>query len=62
VNIELNQRQADLLREILDHEYRDLKFEIADTDAHEFKRELRDREAVMLSILQLVGGPLPDAP
>jgi hypothetical protein len=60
VDIHLTAEQAELLREVLDSAYRDLRYEIAGTDNSTFKLALRNREGVLDSLLALVGGPLPD--
>ncbi len=60
MNLNLETAQADLLREILDSAYRDLRYELADTNNSTFKAGLRDRERVVRELLDLVGGPLPD--
>ena len=58
--LELDTIQLALLRELLDHEYRDLKYEIADTDSSGFRAALKTRRDMLRSVLDLVGGPLPD--
>ena len=60
MNIELDDNQSELLREVLDSAFRDLRYEIADTDNTTYKAGLRSREAVLSSILSMLGGPLPD--
>jgi hypothetical protein len=60
MQLELSAAQSALLRDTLDSTYRDLKYEIARTDDRSFKEELRQREALLLTILDAVGGPLPD--
>lgn len=60
MNIQLEAAQVELLREILDGTFRDLRYEVADTDNSRFKDELREREAEVGALLDLVGGPLPD--
>jgi len=60
MNIELDNDQSELLREVLDSVFRDLRYEIADTDNYDYKQGLKDREATLVSILSMVGGPLPD--
>ncbi|MGE0731833.1 MAG: inorganic diphosphatase [Acidimicrobiia bacterium] len=62
VDIKLDAAQEELLRELLDHDLRDLRYEIADTDRSDFKRKLKAREQVLRAILDQVGGPLPDPP
>jgi len=60
MNLQLESAQVDLLREILDNTYRDLRYELADTDNSTFRAELRARERALGELLDLVGGPLPD--
>ena len=60
MNIELDDDQSELLREVLDSAFRDLRYEISDTDNTTYKEGLRAREAVLSSILTKFGGPLPD--
>ena len=60
MNIELDDDQSELLREVLDSAFRDLRYEIADTDNTTYKEGLRAREVVLSSILTKLGGPLPD--
>ena len=62
MKIELDESQAELLREVLDSAFRDLRYEVADTDNTTFKAGLRAREAMLGSILSQLGGPLPDRP
>lgn len=60
MNIQLDASQVELLREILDSTFRDLRYELADTNTSTYKTELRDRERALRELLDLVGGPLPD--
>jgi hypothetical protein len=60
MNLQLEPAQVDLLREVLDSTFRDLRYEIADTDNSTFRAELRVRERALAELLDLVGGPLPD--
>ncbi len=60
MDLTLTEEQRLLLQTILDREYRDTRYEIADTDVSTFKEELRGRNAELRTILDLVGGPLPD--
>ncbi len=60
MNIELDDQQSEILREVLDSAFRDLRYEVADTDNTVYKEGLRSREAVLSSILSKLGGPLPD--
>jgi hypothetical protein len=61
MNITLTDADAALLRNILDSTYRDLKSEISHTDNSGFKHELREREQQIKTLLDTLGGPLPDA-
>lgn len=60
MNLQLEPAQVDLLREILDSTFRDLRYEQADTDNSEYKQHLRERQRALGELLDLVGGPLPD--
>jgi hypothetical protein len=62
MELHLDTTQVDLLREILDSAFRNLRFEIADTDNSVYKHNLKEREQSLKSILEKVGGPLPDRP
>jgi hypothetical protein len=50
-NVELNSREAGLLKEILLRYYSDIRFEIADTDEKEFLKFLKAREAFMRGLI-----------
>jgi hypothetical protein len=58
--LQLDDNQTDLLQEVLDGAFRDLRYEIAATDHSMFKSHLREREVALRSILDLIGGPLPN--
>jgi hypothetical protein len=60
MNLQLDSAQVDMLREILDSAFRDLRYEVAATDNSTFKEQLREREQALKELLDLVGGPLPD--
>lgn len=60
MDLRLDDAETELVREVLDHAYRELSYEIADTDSSAFKAQLKDRRVVLRSILDRVGGPLPD--
>jgi hypothetical protein len=51
-NVELNMREAGLLKEILLRYYSDIRFEIADTDDKEFLMFLKAREAFMRELIK----------
>jgi hypothetical protein len=61
MNLQLDTAHAELMREVLDSAFRDLRYEVADTDNSRYKRQLRDREQALRELLDLVGGPLPDS-
>ena len=58
--LHLEQHEVDLLREVLDSAYRDLRYEIADTSVSSYKQQLKERESAMRALLDKVGGPRPD--
>ena len=60
MKLELAPDQVDLLREVLDSTFRDLRYELADTDNSAYKSKLRTRERALRVLLDLVGGPLPE--
>jgi hypothetical protein len=60
MDLALDDAETELVREVLDHTYRELSYEIADTDSSAFKAQLKDRRSALRSILDRVGGPLPD--
>lgn len=59
MHIELNDEDAQLLREVLHSVVRDLSPEIANTDNPGYRRDLVDRRQRLAAMLDLVGGPLP---
>lgn len=61
MDLHLDDAQAELLREVLDAAFRDLRYEVASTDNSSYKEQLRQREAALGAILDLLGGPLPSA-
>lgn len=50
--VELNPKEAGLLKEILIRYYADIRFEIADTDDKEFLKFLKEREAFMRNLIK----------
>ena len=60
MDLELTDDEATLLRALLDSSLRDLRMEIADTDSASFRRGLKVDEANIRSLLDRVGGPLPN--
>jgi hypothetical protein len=61
MQLDLNDGETELLRQVLDSAFRELKYEIADTDTRRYKEDLKNRLHVLESVLDRVGGPLPDA-
>jgi len=59
MHLDLDTTQTELLRDVLDSTFRDLRYEIANTNNSEFKAMLRRREARLHTLLEMVGGPLP---
>ena len=51
-NVELNSREAGLLKEVLLRYYSDIRFEIADTDDKEFLKFLKAREEFMRNLIK----------
>lgn len=51
MELPLDQAQSTLLRDLLISAWSDLRYEIADTDNSTYKAALRDRESVLISIL-----------
>jgi len=60
MNLELTPDQCELLREVLDTTWRDLRYEIADTSTSTYRTMLRERGEHLRALLDLVGGPRPD--
>jgi hypothetical protein len=60
VVLQLDDEQTELLQEVLDQAFRDLRYEVVGTDRSHYKQQLRAREAKLRTILDLVGGPLPN--
>jgi hypothetical protein len=58
--LQLEQHEVEMLREVLDSAYRDLRYEIADTSVSGYKQQLKEREAAMRALLDKFGGPRPD--
>lgn len=50
--IELTSVEADLLKEVLESDLRDLRMEIAGTDLKEFRDKLKEREATMRQLIE----------
>ena len=59
MNITLTEREAEVVREILEQGYRELLLEIARAEHHEFKLALQQREKLLKSILEKLGALQP---
>jgi len=53
-HIELTEKESDLLTEILESSISDIKTERGHTDNRELRLELKDREAMVINLLQRV--------
>ena len=51
VRVELDEREAELLREVCNEALSELRAEIVRTESADFRRALKDREAVLKSLL-----------
>lgn len=61
MELHLDDASLTVLREVLDSAFRDLRSEIRDTDNSTYKHALRDRETVVKSLLDAVGGPIVES-
>ena len=61
MELDLNDEQAELLREVLDIAVHDLSYEIADASLPTYRQTLRKRREVLQVLLDAVGGPIPNA-
>jgi len=57
MTLDLDQHEADLLRDVLMSTLRELSYEIADTDLSSFKDELKARRAVLEGVLGHLAQP-----
>jgi hypothetical protein len=62
MELHLEPTQVDILHEVLDAAWRDLRFEIADTDNAVFKSGLRDRAQVLRSLLDQMSAETASSP
>lgn len=60
MELQLDEQEAETLREILNRVWREARYEISDTDNSSYKRGLRERNAQLKAILDRLGGPLDD--
>jgi len=61
LHLDLNDRDADVLRDVLDITLRDLSYEIASADIPTYRDHLRERRETLAGILAALGGPYPRA-
>jgi hypothetical protein len=54
-HVDLSAEQRDLLTELLDEAYRNLRAEIHRTDDYEYKEGLKARQQALLSLLDKLG-------
>lgn len=59
MNVNMTDREAEVVREILEQGYRELLLEIARTEHHEFKLALQEREKLLKSTLEKLGALQP---
>lgn len=59
MNINMTEREAEVVREILEQGYRELLLEIARAEHHEFKLALQQREQLLKSALEKLGALQP---
>ncbi|MFQ5889178.1 MAG: hypothetical protein ACE5JR_03895 [Gemmatimonadota bacterium] len=51
-SIELTEREAVVLQEVLESYLSDLRMEIADTDRMSFREKLKERKMILLDVLE----------
>ena len=61
MEIELDDEERRVLREILENDLSDLRMEMADTDRKDFRDMLARRRAVLGKVIEALGGPPPAA-
>jgi len=61
MEIELDDEERRVLREILENDLSDLRMEMADTDRKDFRDMLARRKAVLGKVIEALGGPPPAA-
>jgi len=52
IQLDLEPREVELLREILDTALSDFRMEIADTDSLDYRQKLKDRKQVLIKVLE----------
>ncbi len=55
ITLELDDKQQEILKEILDNTVGDMRYEIADTDNSVFKDNLKERRDAVVVILEKLG-------
>jgi hypothetical protein len=58
MTLDLTEAEVQLLTEILDQSFRDLKDEIYRTETYDYKEALKQREALLVTMLTKLGRPL----
>jgi hypothetical protein len=61
MEIELDDEERRVLREILENDLSDLRMEMADTDRKDFRDMLARRKAVLGKVIEALGGSPPAA-
>ena len=59
MNINMTDKEAEVVREILEQGYRELLLEIARAEHHEFKVALHQREKLLKAVLEKLGALQP---
>ena len=59
MSLDLSAEEHDLLADLLDRAFRDLKEEINKTEAYAYKKGLKSRERVLTELIQKVGQRSP---
>jgi hypothetical protein len=62
MELDLTDTEAELVREILQQAYQDLREEIYKTEGTDYKATLKGRERTLESVLQRLRSPSPDHP
>jgi len=61
MQLDLDDHQTEVLRDVLDITLRDLSYEIASADLPTYRDQLRARRQTLATILATIGGPYPTA-
>jgi hypothetical protein len=54
--IELTTQEMETLRELLEHQLREIEVEVFRTDTHDFKEKLKERRTILNHLFDKVGG------